>query len=111
MISINDLIQTLNDGSENAMRASDLEQDLQMEYGNTQEPTRDLIRSAIVNHNMPIGSSRNGFFLIDSEDELNQVTEGLQRRINGIQNRIDGLRNGWNRRQSSREQNQNWPKD
>lgn len=110
MTNINDLINALGDGLGNAQNASQLENKLQMDVGHTQEPTRDLIRSAIVEHDIPIGSTRNGYFLIDDEAELSQVIGGLQRRIDGLQNRINGLSNGWERRQGSRDNGGNWPK-
>lgn len=110
MPNINDLIVALNDGLGNARNASELESELEMEVGHTQEPTRDLIRCAIIEHDIPIGSTRNGYFLINNESELNEVIDGLQRRIDGLQNRINGLRNGWRRRQESRENGENWPK-
>jgi hypothetical protein len=104
------LVQILGDGFINAKHAPELEKELNLDMGHTQEPTRDLIRRAIVNHNYPIGSTREGFFLIDSEKELNNVIKGLQRRIDGLQNRINGIRTGWNIRQESREKGENWPK-
>ena len=111
MANINELIDVLGDGLRNAQKASQLEGELKMDIGHTQEPTRDLIRSAIVEHDIPIGSTRNGYFLIDDEAELSQVIGGLQRRIDGLQNRKDGLSNGWQRRQESRENGGNWPKN
>lgn len=103
MSGINDLIDALNDGMKNAQKASELERVLEMDVGHTQESTRDLIRSAIVNDNIPIGSNRNGYFLIDNEPEFSDVIKGLQRRI-------DGLQNGWQKRHESRETGKNWPK-
>lgn len=102
MTKINELIEALGDGLGNAQNASELERGLQMDVGHTQEPTRDLTRSAIVEYDIPIGSTRIGYFLINDEAELNEVIGGHQRRIDGLQNRIDGLINGWQRRQDSR---------
>jgi hypothetical protein len=82
-----------------------------MDVGHTQEPTRDLIRDAIVNHGIPMGSApQDGYFLIDTEEELNEAVTNLHQRIEGLQNRINGLRHGWQRRQQSRASGANWPK-
>ena len=110
MSSIDFLIDALNDGFENSKSAIQLEQELRLEVGRTQEPTRNLIRSAIINHDIPIGSRRSGYYLIDDEAELNEAISGLQRRIDGLQNRINSLKSGWRQRQESRENGGNWPK-
>jgi hypothetical protein len=81
-----------------------------MDAGHTQEPTRDLIRDAIVIYEMSIGSSRDGYFLIHTEDELDATVNNLKQRIKGLRDRINGLRDGWLRRQQSRENGGNWPK-
>src|SRR4030042_4323166 len=111
MSKIDDLISVLEDGKANSKHAPQLEHSLGMDIGHTQEPTRDLIRDAIVSRDYPIGSlPRSGYFLIDTEDELNEVVSNLQGRIDGLQRRIDALRRGWQRRQDSRVSGGNWPK-
>jgi hypothetical protein len=111
MATIDDLISVLADGKGNSQHAYELENVLNMDAGHTQEPTRDLIRDAIVDHEIPIGSTpQDGYFLIDTEEELNEVVSNLQQRIEGLQNRINGLRRGWHRRQDSRANGGNWPK-
>lgn len=81
-----------------------------MSHGNTNEPTRALIADCILNHDYPIGSNSQGYFLIDNQNELNEVVQSLQRRIQGIQNRIAALQRGWQRRNQSRLNGNNWPK-
>jgi len=111
MPTIDDLISILGDGKGNSQYAYELENTLHMDVGHTQEPTRDLIRDAIVNHEIPVGSTpQDGYFLIDTEEELNETISSLQQRIEGLQNRINGLRRGWQRRQDSRSGGGNWPK-
>ncbi|MBM4306292.1 MAG: hypothetical protein FJ123_06090 [Deltaproteobacteria bacterium] len=111
MATINDLISALGDGKGNSRHANQLENTLHMDVGHTQEPTRDLIRDAIVEHEIPIGSTpQDGYFLIDSEEELYEAINNLQQRIEGLQNRIKGLNCGWLRRQESRTKGGNWPK-
>jgi len=111
MSTIDDLISVLGDGKAAAQHAYELEDNLDMDIGPTQEPTRDLIRDAIVNHEFPIGSTpQDGYFLIDTEGELNEAINNLQQRIDGLRNRINGLRRGWQRRRESRTSGGNWPK-
>tara|TARA_B100000614_G_C14185462_1_gene343213 strand:+ start:205 stop:537 length:333 start_codon:yes stop_codon:yes gene_type:complete len=110
MATTDELIVALGDGSRNAKTALKLQQELNMDAGHTQEPTRDLIRSAIIEQNIPIGSTSNGYFLINDESEMDRVIGGLKSRILGLQNRIECLKKGWRDRQLSRQKNGNWPK-
>lgn len=111
MSKVDDLILALGDGKANSQHATDLENDLDMDVGHTQEPTRDLISDAIVNHKIPIGSTpRAGYFLINTEEELDEAVNNLQQRIRGLQDRIKGLRRGWLCRQQSRANGGNWPR-
>ncbi|MEL7834257.1 hypothetical protein [Fodinibius sp. Rm-B-1B1-1] len=110
MATIQDLIQQLNDGSQNSQNADDIEASLGLDSGRTAEPTRNLIREAILDNNIPIGSNSNGYFLIDSEDELKSVLQSLKSRIEGLKERIDSLEEGWKRREESRDDGNNWPK-
>ena len=111
MPTIDDLIAALGDGKANSRHASELENILNMDVGHTQEPTRDLIRDAIVNQGIPIGSTpQDGYFLINTEEELNEATNNLRQRIECLENRINGIRHGWQQRQQSRAGGGNWPK-
>ena len=105
-----DLINELEDGAENAKNADIIEGDLGMDSGRTNEPTRQLITECILNDKYPIGSASTGYFLIDSEDELDDVVSSLEGRIQGLRNRIDALMEGWHRRVRSRADGGNWPK-
>lgn len=111
MSLIDRLVSLLGDGKANALHAGQIEDSLNIGIGNTQEPTRDLIREAIVNHNMPIGSTpQAGYFLIDTQTELDEAIQNLEQRIRGIQRRIDGLHSGWQQRRNDRARGGNWPK-
>jgi len=111
MATIDDLISALGDGKGDSQYADELQNILHMDVGNTQEPTRNLIRDAIINHEIPVGSTpQDGYFLIDTEEELNEAISNLLQRIEGLQNRINGLRRGWKRRRDSRATGGNWPK-
>jgi hypothetical protein len=110
MASIQDLVGQLNDGSSNPQTANSLHNSLNTNPGNTDEPTRDLIRDAVINQNIPVGSNSSGYFLIDSEQELDDVVTSLESRIQGLQDRINSLRSGWQKRKKDRKNGGNWPK-
>lgn len=110
MASKKDLVDALGEGKTNALTGTDLEETLGMPVGNTNEPTRGLIADCILNDKYPIGSSSHGYFLIDSDIELNEVVNSLQSRIDGIQARIDALKDGWVKRKTSKQSGKNWPK-
>lgn len=111
MATIQDLVNALSDGQNNAIHASDLEDELNMDKGHTQEPTRDLIREAIIGQDIPVGSTpRDGYFLINSENELEAAVSDLEARIQGLHRRIESIQRGWNRRVQSRNSGNNWPK-
>jgi hypothetical protein len=105
-----DLIAELEDGAQSAKNADVIENNLGMDVGRTNEPTRQLITDCILNDKYPIGSANNGYFLIDSEAELDDVVDSLEGRIQGLRNRIDALREGWRKRVRSRADGNNWPK-
>lgn len=105
-----DLINELEDGAANAKNADTIERDLGMDSGRTNEPTRQLITECIVNDKYPIGSGSAGYFLIDSQDELDEVVRSLEGRIQGLRNRIDALKEGWGMRERSRADGGNRPK-
>jgi hypothetical protein len=110
MASKKDLVDALGEGKVNALTGTDLEETLGMPVGNTNEPTRGLIADCILNEKYPIGSNSHGYFLIDSDEELDEVVNSMQSRIDGIEARIDALKNGWARRKSSKQNGENWPK-
>ena len=65
--------------------------------GPTNEHIRDLIRDMILNHGRCIGSImyKDGYWVIQNEEELNRVTVSLERRAEGVRRRADALRNNW----------------
>ena len=84
MATIDDLINLLGDGIGGAKHAPKIEEELHMDIGHTQEPTRDLIRYGIESRKYPIGSlPQYGYFLIDTEEELNQVVANLNQMLLG----------------------------
>lgn len=79
--------------------------------GPTQEILRDWIRVAIVDHNLPIGSSSRGYYLISTAFEAQENDKGLDYRQQGIQTRRDAAMVGWGKREESIASGGQWPKD
>ena len=102
------LIDELQDGRGGAITAKKLGELIGAKDGNTSEPTRQLIKSCIETHKMPIGSCNKGYFLIDSGPELEEVIQSLKGRISGIEDRIKSLEQGWEKRENSPDKK--WPK-
>jgi len=65
--------------------------------GPTNEHVRDLIRDMILNHHCCIGSVmyKDGYWVIQDEEELNKATVSLERRADGVRKRAEALRNNW----------------
>ena len=80
-----------------------------METGHTNEPTRFFIKDAIIEHELPIGSSNQGYFLINSDEDFEAAINSLSSRVDALQSRIDAVSEGWNRRKQSLENGNNWP--
>lgn len=86
-------------GYENRKTSKQIREDLGLESGGvTNEHVRDLIRDLIFSHNVCIGSLmwENGYWIIQTEEELNRVCESLESRANAITDRANALRDNWN---------------
>jgi len=85
-------------GYDNRRSSTQIREELNLESGGvTNEHVRDLIRGMILNHNACIGSLmwQNGYWIIQTEDELNNVCESLENRADSIRSRAIALRNNW----------------
>lgn len=88
-------------GYDNRKTSTQIREELNLESGGvTNEHVRELIRDLILSHNACIGSLMwgNGYWIIQTEDELNRVCESLENRADAIINRAAALRNNWNNR-------------
>ena len=86
-------------GYSNRKSSSEIRDALHLESGGaTNEHVRDLIRDLILNHSACIGSLmwRDGYCIIQTEEELNRVCGSLENRANSILNRAKTLRNNFN---------------
>lgn len=96
MATINDLLAALGKGKRNAIQAADLARVLGFSPEPNQEDLRDFIREAI-NNGALIGSSKQGYWEIDTVDELNAVMDSLENRAQGVCERRNALLTTWNR--------------
>ena len=90
------LVEVLQEGEENAIKAKDLEFELEFDEAPGQRNIRKLMQYAILEHNFPIGSCNDGFYLISTHTEFNAVVTFLEGKRDGIQDRIDAIKEGWN---------------
>lgn len=86
----------LGKGKRNAIQAADLARVLGFSPVPNQEDLRDFIREAI-NNGALIGSSKQGYWEIDTVDELNAVLDSLENRAQGVCVRRNALLTTWNR--------------
>lgn len=97
MATFDDLMAALRKGKRNAIQAADLARVLGFSPEPNQEDLRDFIRDAI-NNGALIGSSKKGYWEIDSLDELNTVVDSLESRAQGVCDRRNALLDTWNGR-------------
>ena len=86
-------------GYENRKTSTQIREELTLESGGiTNEHIRELVRDLIFSHDACIGSLmwKDGYWIIQTEDELNRVCESLENRADSIKNRAATLRNNWN---------------
>lgn len=98
-IEIFEYLSTNALGYENRKSSTQIREELNLESGGvTNEHVRDLIRDMILNHNACIGSLmwKSGYWIIQTEEELNTVCESLENRADSIISRTTALRNNWN---------------
>lgn len=95
MPTINDLMAALGKGKSNAVHAANLAMQLGLSPEPNQEDLRELIRQAIEQGAL-IGSSKMGYWEIDSLDELNAVLDSYEGRAQGVCDRRNALLNTWN---------------
>jgi len=88
-------------GYQNRKSSTEIRVSLNLESGGvTNEHVRDLIRDMILNHGCCIGSLMwdSGYWIIQNEQELNQVCESLENRAESIRGRANALRINWQNR-------------
>ncbi len=88
-------------GRNNRKTTSEIRDDCFLESGGpTNEHVRDLVRDMIFDHGCCIGSLMwdGGYWIINDEDELDEVVDSLRSRANSINERADMLIQNWGNR-------------
>ncbi len=99
-------------GKANAMSVAALENAIGgTPSGTNNDDTRGLVKDMIMNDHVPIGStSYHGYWLIDSDNECDDVCDQLDRMIQTYTDKRDAIRSGWARRKASKAAGTPWPK-
>ena len=94
---VQNLIASLKYGKRNAQKSTVIGDRLKIKnFESTRGTTRNIIRRASNLYNIPIGSCLDGYFLIETQAELNSVLGRLSSRIKYMEERKSNLRNGFN---------------
>ncbi|MFH2064215.1 MAG: hypothetical protein ABIK15_03320 [Pseudomonadota bacterium] len=112
MATLRQIIDALPIGKENAMKVSDFEQAIgNVPSGTNNDQTRREVKDAIDNNEIPIGSSPpRGYWLINSDEEFQEVIDGLNSIIETYTTKRDSITRGWERRRRSLDTTAPWPK-
>jgi len=101
------LVEALPVGQDGAITSSELAARLgRGEDDPTNPQLRQAIRTLIGDHGWPVGSCNSGYYLIETNDELQSNLEELRARKRSIQDRIQDLRAAWSAEQSTENKNQ-----
>ena len=77
-------------GKANAITSGKIAVALDIPENDTVATTRSLI-TKLIREGLPIGATDNGYFLIETQEELNEYIQRLNDRIYGIYDRINRL--------------------
>lgn len=86
-------------GYNNRKSSSDIRDNCNLEAGDaTNVYVRHLITDMILNHQCCIGSKmwNRGYWIIQTEEELNEVCQSLEDRADSVRERASALRRNWN---------------
>ncbi len=94
-----DYLEESAQGVANKKTSDEIQQALNLPTGGrTNEYTRDIIRNLIINHNAVIGSDSRGYWIIQDEEELQNVIDSLNSRAQEIRERATALQSNWESR-------------
>jgi hypothetical protein len=82
-------------GKANAINSKQIATQLNIPDNDTYGATRKLIKKIIETENLPIGAYRKGFFIMETQEELNEEIIKLNKRITGIKNRAEKVRTNY----------------
>ncbi len=83
-------------GKQKAIASNKIAEMIGVHEDDTVSTTRSLITKLIKRTKLPIGSCERGYYIMQTEDELNEVTRDLNGRIYGIYDRINKLTDNFN---------------
>ena len=72
-------------GKSNAIKAKEISYVLGLPLEDTQCLTRSAIQRAAEIYELPVVSSKHGYFIAQTDDEIDRYNNEMQRRINGIE--------------------------
>ena len=105
------IIENLPIGKNNPIHAPELEKAIgNTPVGTNNDTSRSDIANAIHEDNIPIGSNKNGYWLIHTEEEYQEIKNSIESKIKNLQNKQKAIENGWKKRKSSLNSNEPWPK-
>ena len=111
MATSHQIIKNLPVGKANAIQVPDLKTAVgNQTVGTNNDETRNDVRNAIFNDEMPTGSCRNGYYLIDSDTEYQEIIDKIDFRIKTYEEKKAALTKGWQKRKQSKQIGIPWPK-
>ena len=72
-------------GKKNAIKAKEISFVLGLPLEDTQYLTRTIIRKAAEEYELPVVSSVKGYYIAETDDEIEEFNNDMQHRINGIE--------------------------
>lgn len=85
-------------GADNPISSREIDDELGLDSVGSFPNTRAVIRELLLEDQIPIASSSNGYYIIETEDELAEYIESLESRMLSIADRKYGIRRaaiGW----------------
>lgn len=76
-----------HEGADNPITSREINEEIDVDNVGSFPETRQLIREIIREERIPIGANTNGYFLIQTEDELEEYVDGLDTRMVQIADR------------------------
>lgn len=88
---IQSVLETLRPGKGEALRADVIRRITGLPRGRTEESVREIVKILIFERGIPVGSCSNGYYLIQTPEELEEVVEDLSSRAAGCLSRARRL--------------------
>lgn len=76
-------------GKKNAITSKKIAHKLGIDEDDTHPKTRKLVLECMKEYQLPVGATNRGYFIITSEEELDEYVDNLNKRIRGDEKRRD----------------------